>query len=401
MIHVSVVHEMDPCGDRIGGIETFVRDLIRFAPEDIDISMIGVSTDPVLRPVGRWSCLELEGHPVRFFPVVSVRQENRRARVPFITKFIYALYRYRSLLIQESHILEGHRIETLWPFIKSDIHLVLLDHGQSEFIRTGFSENRWRYFPRVYQKLETRLIQRVDRICVVNTATAAAYRLRFPERKDDIRHFPTWVDGHKFYPYSLQQKTIQKRRFLSEHRLPPDAKLVLFAGRLEKQKDPLLLLESFRNTRILCPDAHLVIAGGGSLMPKLANAAHNAGLSSSVLLLGPVPGEVVAELMRIADVFLLTAQAEAGPRCVLEALSSGLPVVSTEVGDVRKMIASRDAGFISANRSPETLGKAVADLLKKSPRLCSACVSSVQGFRAERVLARHYQEYRDLAGPHS
>ena len=396
MIQVALVHEMDPTGDRIGGIETYVRDWIHFAPKDIGISVIGVSTDPVQRPVGQWSLLELRGKSVSFFPVLSVTQENRRDRIPFIAKFISGLYRYRSRLIQEPQILEGHRIETLWPFIKSDIYKILFDHGQSEFIRTGLSENRWRHFPRLYRQLENRLIRRVDRVHVVNTATTAAYRRRFPERIDRIRYFPTWVDGRRYFPYALPKKTMYKRRFLLEHKLPLDSKIVLFAGRLEDQKDPMLLLESFRETQPLCPSSHLVIAGGGSLKPKLENAVLKAGLSSRVLSLGPVPSDRVAALMRIADVFLLTARAEAGPRCVLEALSSGLPVVTTDVGDARKMLHPGKAGFICPDRSPENLGRAVADLLEKSPSACPACVHSVQDYRAENVLARLFQEYRDL-----
>ncbi len=401
MIQATIVHEMDPAGGRIGGIETFVRDWIQFVPPDISISVIGVSTDPVQRPVGQWSRLDLRGQTLDFFPVLSVAQENQRSRLPFIAKFVWALYRYRSRLIRKPMILEGHRIESLWPFLGSDFPKILFDHGQSEFIRTGFSENRWRHFPRLYRRLETRLIRSVDRICVVNTATAAAYRRRFPDGQDRVRHFSTWVDGHRFFPYALQQKAMHTQRFLLERKLPLDSKLVLFVGRLEDQKDPMLLLESFRMVHRLRSDSLLVIAGEGTLRPRLEKAAQETGLKDSVLFLGPVPGDFIAELMRIADVFLLTARAEGGPRCVLEALSSGLPVVTTDVGDVRRMFHPGEEGFISRDRSPETLGRAVADLLKGPASPCPACVQSVQAYRAENVLPRLYQEYRDLCLPNS
>ena len=72
---------------------------------------------------------------------------------------------------------------------------------------------------------------------------------------------------------------------------------MLLAGKQKDQKDPMLLLESFRITQQFCPESHLVIAGGGSLKPKLENTASKTGLSGNVHFLGPVPSDVVAELL--------------------------------------------------------------------------------------------------------
>ena len=58
---VVIVLPADPERMRIGGIASFVRTFVRFAPADFDLSLIGVSAD---RPAWRWGEVELEGRPI-------------------------------------------------------------------------------------------------------------------------------------------------------------------------------------------------------------------------------------------------------------------------------------------------------------------------------------------------
>jgi hypothetical protein len=55
---------------------------------------------------------------------------------------------------------------------------------------------------------------------------------------------PIWVDKEIFYPFSAKHKLLEKYKLLNSINYSIDSILILFAGRLEKAKDPLLLLKS-------------------------------------------------------------------------------------------------------------------------------------------------------------
>jgi glycosyltransferase involved in cell wall biosynthesis len=86
----------------------------------------------------------------------------------------------------------------------------------------------------------------------------------------------------------------------------------------------------------------LVIAGDGSERAALERQTRELGLSARVVLTGFVdrPGSLLGEL----DVFVLTSDTEQMPLCVLEAMALGLPVLATDVGDLRILMPpeSRD-----------------------------------------------------------
>jgi len=51
-VHILIVHPRDPAAPTLGGIQTFLRDFIKYAPADFAISFIGTTRDVVARPVG-------------------------------------------------------------------------------------------------------------------------------------------------------------------------------------------------------------------------------------------------------------------------------------------------------------------------------------------------------------
>ncbi|MGH9893273.1 MAG: hypothetical protein ACREA0_15040, partial [bacterium] len=68
-VSTCIVFPTDPMGSVPGGIDTFIRGLLRWAPDDIDMSLIGMTTDGTAWPVGRWHVCNAGRHPFRFYPV--------------------------------------------------------------------------------------------------------------------------------------------------------------------------------------------------------------------------------------------------------------------------------------------------------------------------------------------
>ena len=103
--------------------------------------------------------------------------------------------------------------------------------------------------------------------------------------------------------------------------------------------------------------------------------------------------------MRSCDVLLLSSRAEGGgPRVVLEALASGLPVVATTVGDVARTVRSGTNGWLAASHDPGALADGLAWALDRPfAELSREAVAAVAPYTARRVLAPLYDAYRTLA----
>jgi glycosyltransferase involved in cell wall biosynthesis len=110
--------------------------------------------------------------------------------------------------------------------------------------------------------------------------------------------------------------------------------LFAFVGRLDPQKNPMMLLRAF--AAISNPKSHLILIGDGALLPQLRREARVAGIEERVHFLGG--RNDVRECLAAADVFVLSSNWEGNPLSVMEAMASGLPVIATAVGGVPELI---------------------------------------------------------------
>jgi glycosyltransferase involved in cell wall biosynthesis len=93
-------------------------------------------------------------------------------------------------------------------------------------------------------------------------------------------------------------------------------------------------------------DAKLVIIGEGPERAPIEKIAEQLGIRDRVLLTGAMAEP--ERLLKRFDVFALTSDTEQMPNSVLEAMAAGLPVVSTDVGDVKEMLAPENSDFVYA-----------------------------------------------------
>jgi glycosyltransferase involved in cell wall biosynthesis len=102
--------------------------------------------------------------------------------------------------------------------------------------------------------------------------------------------------------------------------------------------------------------------------------------------------------MRISDAFLLTSSFEGMPYVVVEALATGLPVVSTNVGAISKAVHNNISGLLVNSRSPIEIGNAVLALLSEKGSYTPAqCIEAIKPFTSHKVLGDIYKFYAQLA----
>lgn len=128
----------------------------------------------------------------------------------------------------------------------------------------------------------------------------------------------------------------------------------------DEAKDFSNLLNAFATLRakLNVAPGRLLIAGDGELLPAKKRLAQRLGVADSVAFLGAVRD--MPRLMARVDAFVLSSKFEALPMVVLEAAAAGLPIVATDVGDVRAIFES--SSVIVPPEQPQRLADAMLSL---------------------------------------
>jgi len=116
---------------------------------------------------------------------------------------------------------------------------------------------------------------------------------------------------------------------------------VLSVGRLETEKNPLLLADVLAglNTSASGPQWHLTVVGDGPLREQLAQRLDELGVAQQADLRGYVPhDDGLTAAYRDSDLLLHVSWTEGLPQILFEAFAAGLPVVATNVGGIRAAV---------------------------------------------------------------
>lgn len=397
---IGIFYHADPVGHIPGGIDTVIRGVLKWAPDDLEYTLYGATSDPVNRPIGRTIEVVIGDRPARFVPLVAADPTARRKRIPLTLQFMLALRRYqRDGSLSHLDVLDFHRIEALALFKRDRRPKNVMIHQDMEVIRGKDSDIGWRHAPWLYERVESNLLQGVDRVFCVRQSAVARYKRLFPALEERFSFLPTWVDTTVFKPLdNAKERLEERRRIAADLGVEASGRLLIWVGRLDRQKDPLLLLDAMKVLAEMQPDFHLLMVGDGSMRSSVEERIRSLRLDGRVTLLGAIPPQRIAETMRIADVFVLSSAYEGMPIAILEALATGVPVVTTDVGEVRLVVEDGVNGFVVAQRNAGLLARAVAEALQRVDVFSGLpCRQSVSDYVPERVLRRIYDNHRSQA----
>lgn len=398
MVCVRIFYPADPAGVVPGGVDTFLRGIIKYAPDDIKIDLVGMTTDINSRPLGVWSECSVDGRAFRFFPVVAVRSSAERSKIPLSVRYIWGLFRFYSESRPEFDVFEFHRVEPGFLFLRDSRPKNAFFHQDMGVIRNNKSDILWSYLPKLYFWVESTIVASLSSLWCVREEGVLAMRQRYPEKSRNINFIPTWVDVKKFYPSKKSDLVSGRQSIAVSLGLPVEKKWIVTVGRLDKQKDPQLMLDGFKLLLESGRDAVWLVVGDGVLRTSLEQAVHNAGMTGRVFFLGLMPQDEIAALLRVSDVYALSSAYEGMPMALLEAMGSGLPVVSTDVGEVKRVLFDGKNGVLCHTHDVKDFGLALIRGFDLSVNFDSTkSTSAIQLFTPDTVLGRIFDNYRRLA----
>jgi len=207
---------------------------------------------------------------------------------------------------------------------------------------------------------------------------------------------------HKL-PSAIVPNIIDVERFRPSGRQGARPPHLLVARSLEAIYDNATALRAFALILKQHLDARMTVAGAGPEEGMLKALAAELGVVDAVRFAGRLPRESMAELYHSASVVLNPSRVDNMPNSVLEAMASGVPVVSTNVGGVPSIVRDGVTGLLVSPDNAEAMAAAVSSLLKDPPfadRLRNAALAEVQQYTWPRIRARWAEVYATvLPGP--
>jgi glycosyltransferase involved in cell wall biosynthesis len=168
------------------------------------------------------------------------------------------------------------------------------------------------------------------------------------------------------YAVRVIPNVVDLSRFGFRDRLPFLPRL-LSARNFEPGYRVDVVLEAFARFKAEVPEATLTVAGCGSQERHLRWLAGTLA-GDSVRFVGKTDPENMPALYAEADVFVNASVIDNQPVSIIEALSAGLPVVSTPTGDIRFMLGDGDAGVLVPPDDPRAMAHALLALWRDPDR---------------------------------
>jgi L-malate glycosyltransferase len=194
----------------------------------------------------------------------------------------------------------------------------------------------------------------------------------------NIDIIPNGVDLNRFKPATNKQISSELN--------------LLTVGRLSVTKRFDMLVEAIEILNKKGKHVKLTMAGGGGLLPQLKELVEQKGLNSVINLTGRTETEKMPDVYRRHDMFVTASMQEGMSNAMLEAMASGLPIITTRCEGVEELIS--DNGIVVEEASANALAEAIENLAQNQKLYKSMCAAARQ--RAEifgwDVVAKQYQQ---------
>ena len=182
-----------------------------------------------------------------------------------------------------------------------------------------------------------------------------------PERLVDV--VPNGVDINV-----MDNRFVTREKIRTSLDIADDTFVLINSGRLTKQKAQSIIVDAAKILREKNINFLVLIVGEGELQAALAIQISKLGLEHNIKMLGFCSN--IDEMLVAADCFVMPSIDEGMPMSLLEAVAAEVPVVSTHVGDIEKLIQHQESGIVMPLNDANALADAVIEL-KEHPDLAT------------------------------
>ncbi|MDF2152226.1 glycosyltransferase [Vibrio sp. CAU 1672] len=325
---VHIVQHLAP-----GGLETLVMEMLKFSPEPGSVLVVSLEGQKTIA-LRHW------GRLAEFESQLLFMNKSGGVSIRHITQLTRLLKQLRPEVVHTHH---------LGPLFYGGLAARLA--GVPNLVHT--EHDAWHLNNAKSFHLQS-LLFKITQPKVVADARKVARQLQIKFPFVDVNTIHNGVDCQRF----VAGDRIDARHNFN---LPPSAKIIGTAGRLETVKGHEILIQALSR---LHEDTHLAIAGSGSQKAALTSLVDRLGLNDRVSFLGLVSNMPL--FYQALDVFCLPSRNEGFPLSTLEAQACDIPCVASDVGAVKETLCPLSGEAVLPNQV-EILALALSKQLQRQP----------------------------------
>ena len=391
--NIALIHPFDIRGTKIGGLETYIRDFVTFCPDDTRVLFIGVDAVGDLK-LGDIVETTFRGRTFDFMPILHypderAREAARRVTESITAQFFLALIRHlprvsRALRTRRCSV-DLRRVEFSWLPVILRLPYIQMLHGEG--VPQKVMDSLLQRYRFVHLLAERFAVYTSHKFLCVNPMITGRLRKTYARHAGKIDTLWTWVNTNIFRPQPLPPAVSPFR--------------VIFVGRLDEFKRPQLMFKVIARLRESLGDAiefHYVGTSDPSRFVEFG------AIEAVTVRHGFQDAKGVAKTLAQAHAGILTSEFEGMPRCVLETLAIGRPVVAVHLPQLEAVIADEVSGYLVPREiHDDDLVEALA-LRLLDVRDAIACggvdpaavAARVATFTPDHQLARVYRLHREI-----
>ncbi len=249
----------------------------------------------------------------------------------------------------------------------------------------------------LWQRIEGRLIGRCDAVVTVNPGIASELADRYGVPIPTVIYNAVPVAGSRAAPRGRLQKVLG---------LPEDTRIILFQGTMIPDRGLEIVIEA--HAGLTLPDVHLVFLGDGEYRRTLMAAVDPAKVGERVHFLDAVPQRDLLPYTASASLGVVPYRADClntelcTPSKLFEYLGVGVPVVVSDLPELRRLVEQHDLGVVWPGSDAASLAVALDSLLRDPERLVrhrEACLRAREVVSWEREADKLVALYRGLLTP--
>lgn len=304
-----------PIGGQLTSIRNFLHYLAENRRQDLKkVLLVGASQNE--DEVGRICEIRIEDAPFSFLAVTGLETDLSNVKKSLRMQYVKGLWKYRALYRPKKadccyfHTPEAFGVVKL---ICPGAYCCVMSHGS--YIGMWEKLRFFRSMPivrKLFQQYLIQVIRRCDKNFVLDQKTANEYA-RYSQSVTQVSN------------------SIRCRAFLEKEK--PAGKIrLLYAGRLSEGKNLLPVIRAVRESERI---SRFTIVGDGEERGRLEAEAKG---DDRIVFTGAVSPNQVGNYLQTSDVMIMNSKYEGIPMTILEALSYGLPVISTNVGGIGEVL---------------------------------------------------------------
>ena len=329
----------------------------------------------------------------RFHSIKVIKKPEMRLAVPFLPK-----QKRGNILNFKLDVVHAHT-----PFTMGLLAKVIAKHQKIPLVYTHHTH--YPEYAKIYLKekvitpllarfLSTRYANLADTIIAPSYKIKKLLREYGVKKKKPIHILSTGIDLKLFKKSKKNRLSLRKKLKIS-----PKAKVLIFVGRMGKEKNVTFLLKSIKEVSKKEKDVILLMVGDGPFLANLQKMAEKMKLEDNILFTKNIPHLKIPAYYQAADIFVFSSLTETQGIVILEAIACGLPVVALEDSAFKGIAVNNKNSFLIKKALPTLFAKKVIELIN-NPSLCQqfskASQKIVDNFSEEKQAERLITIYKEL-----